>query len=447
MNLFYPFFLSLCLFIHSTIYPNNLKNREFGKEAPQIFRSARAAVLIDTARARDEKSGAKPTTPKTDSSGCLGIALEETKHVELPTPVAYLENLYFNYWSHFIVFGENIQLEKIIKTIPNRYYRLMQIPPDQQIKSGMGVLRRPIHHFDKTTLILMEEQGHFLFHFFHLLEHLVGVWAFYGHEHAKDVKRIVLAPGAPDQTQPNWEGPNSINRHVLHALFPQAEIMTWNRFIQECGSDLVCLERTVISDRGITFSHPECCRINKHLGAALAFIDPKNLQSFADHVHSYAQTKQEKYLDTLRVTYVKRPPPRCLAEDIERSMIEKISALPNVQFKAVDFAQISFHEQIHIVGNTDMLIGVHGNGLSHILFLPSTACAIEIFPPGAHHLDYHVFADVRGIDYFGILYRENVFIDKERAYQIGAYGNPNAPIDALDIDLILSAIRSRIRPK
>jgi UDP-N-acetylmuramoylalanine--D-glutamate ligase len=54
--------------------PNNLKNREFGKEASQIFRPAQAAVLIDTARARDEKSGTKPTTPKTDSSNCLGIS-------------------------------------------------------------------------------------------------------------------------------------------------------------------------------------------------------------------------------------------------------------------------------------------------------------------------------------------------------------------------------------
>jgi hypothetical protein len=60
---------------NALLYPNNLENREFGKEASQIFRPAQAAVQIDTARARDEKSGTKPTTPKTDSSGCLGIRL------------------------------------------------------------------------------------------------------------------------------------------------------------------------------------------------------------------------------------------------------------------------------------------------------------------------------------------------------------------------------------
>src|SRR5579862_3789508 len=58
--------------MHFSIYPNNLENREFGKEASQIFRRAQAAVLIDTARARDEKSGTPPCQIP-DSPGCLGI--------------------------------------------------------------------------------------------------------------------------------------------------------------------------------------------------------------------------------------------------------------------------------------------------------------------------------------------------------------------------------------
>jgi hypothetical protein len=69
------------------IYTNNLKNREFGQEAPQIFPPARAAVFEDTVRAREEKCGGKLTRgpqrrfvgrsgapPKTDSSGCLCIS-------------------------------------------------------------------------------------------------------------------------------------------------------------------------------------------------------------------------------------------------------------------------------------------------------------------------------------------------------------------------------------
>jgi hypothetical protein len=67
------------------IYLNNLKNREFGKEASQIFRPARAAVLIDTVRAQDEKSGTPPCQIP-DSSGCLGIYLDSDALLEGATP-------------------------------------------------------------------------------------------------------------------------------------------------------------------------------------------------------------------------------------------------------------------------------------------------------------------------------------------------------------------------
>ncbi len=372
-------------------------------------------------------------------------SVASTKYVELPPPVSYLENLYFLHPFHFIAFGEEVQPDKIMAPIPERPFRLVKILPDQKriTKKLMHLMNSPAHLFDGTTLILMEDQGNLFFHFFHLLEHLVGVWAFYGYEHAPDIKRIILA-GATLQKHYYWEGPNQINQHVLSGLFPKAEILTWDRFVRQCGYGLACFERAVVSDRGITTLYPECGKINKHLGAALPHIDPKNLQSFADSVHTYAQTKQEEHADQLRITYVKRSPPRCLSESLEREFIEKISALPHVRLKVVDFARISFQEQINIVGNTDVLIGVHGNGLSHVLFLPSTACVIEIFPPDNHHLDYHVFADVRGIDYMGILYKEREFIESTRAYSIGAFGNPQNAINELDIDLILSAIRSRM---
>jgi hypothetical protein len=43
------------------LYPSDLKNWEFDKEALQIFCSSRMAVLIDTAGGLNKKSEAKPT--------------------------------------------------------------------------------------------------------------------------------------------------------------------------------------------------------------------------------------------------------------------------------------------------------------------------------------------------------------------------------------------------
>ncbi|MCI0382066.1 MAG: ubiquinone/menaquinone biosynthesis methyltransferase [Chlamydiae bacterium] len=61
------------------LYRNNLKNRKFGKEAPQNFR----AGAMRSERPLPSRQGAsehenfdgKPTQPKTDSSGCFGITL------------------------------------------------------------------------------------------------------------------------------------------------------------------------------------------------------------------------------------------------------------------------------------------------------------------------------------------------------------------------------------
>jgi tRNA modification GTPase len=59
--------------IDLSIYRNNLKNREFGKEAPRNFCLERATIAARQGASEDKDSGEKLTQPKTDSSGCFGI--------------------------------------------------------------------------------------------------------------------------------------------------------------------------------------------------------------------------------------------------------------------------------------------------------------------------------------------------------------------------------------
>ena len=55
------------------LYTNNLKNREFDKEAPQNFCLERATIAERQGASEDENSGVKLTQSKTDSSGYLCI--------------------------------------------------------------------------------------------------------------------------------------------------------------------------------------------------------------------------------------------------------------------------------------------------------------------------------------------------------------------------------------
>jgi hypothetical protein len=373
-------------------------------------------------------------------------AFEPTKYQELPVPFSYLEHLYFCPPTTFLALGdEPIPTHNIMQPIKSRHYRFIPLSnlPQTLPKKFAHLFNDPVHLFENTSLILMEYDKNYFFHFFHLLEHLAGIWAFYGYEHADDVQRIILARdfSNPDK---NWEGPNQINRHILSALFPHAEIWTNERLDKECGQRMACFERAVISDRGVSIHNRECGKINKHLAAALPYINPKHMDAFAAQVQTYAKTEREDE-DQLHVTYIKRPPPRCLSENVERSLIEKISALPHVKLYVEDFAKISFKRQVNLIGNTDVLISVHGNGLSHLLYLPSTACVIELFPPDCHQCDYHVFSEVRGVDYYGLLYKEKAFLDRESSFQLSSYGDINSMIEELDIDLIVSTIQSRVK--
>jgi len=56
------------------IHRNNLKNREFDKEAAQILESGVSDIVQEKGASEDPKFVAKPTPSKTDSSGCFGIA-------------------------------------------------------------------------------------------------------------------------------------------------------------------------------------------------------------------------------------------------------------------------------------------------------------------------------------------------------------------------------------
>ena len=50
----------------------------------------------------------------------------------------------------------------------------------------------------------------------------------------------------------------------------------------------------------------------------------------------------------------------------------------NVDVRAVNMASLTFKEQLIVIRSTNILIGMHGAGLSHIMFLPEEAGAFPL---------------------------------------------------------------------
>lgn len=348
----------------------------------------------------------------------------------LPLPYSSFENLYFNTKEdRFLALGTNVFPPIALAKIQGRtmgFDALEKFPKSYNSENVMS----------ETTLILLEfpHTAGYCKHFFHLLEHVVGLWSFDGSQHSDDVK-LILLPYTGDFDK----GPNNINAHLLMALYPNARIIGWQTFLDENNSGLVRFERAVISDRSLTQFSPACQKINKHLGEALPYLSQEALDKLSAKVNKYAKTPN-RVSDELTVTLLQRPMPRTLTPELEQKLINAISAIPGVSLKVSDFAKIPFKDQVNIIGNTDVLISVHGNGLSHILFLPSNAAAIEILPAHVITLDYMLLANARNLDFLSLSSSDGV-ISREQAYTKGASGDVGTTITQLDIEPILAFIK------
>lgn len=362
---------------------------------------------------------------------------KETKQQILPTCFSYFENLYFsNKYTTFFTLGENIQLEKAIYTPERRGFLWKAFK-----KMPAEIARSSYYDAPGSTIILFERAAtpyHYQ-HFFHFLEHLLGIWNFGGEKIAKGVQLFLIASNGEMEKPENWEGYNQVTTHLIKALFPNAEIKLWADFMQETEGSLLCFEKVITSDRSMEYLKKEPYRTDRMLGGYFQNLTKKSLDNMAAKVHQYAQVDKIQS-EKLVVTYVTRTPPRCLPPNIEGVLLDKIQQLPNVELRVVDFAALSFKEQINSVANTDVLIGVHGNGLSHALFLPSGASLIEIFPVDTFRVEYRILAKARELNYFGLL--PNIgWIDDQSKEKLEFYGEGSIAITNADIDAIIAVLK------
>jgi hypothetical protein len=71
--------------------------------------------------------------------------------------------------------------------------------------------------------------------------------------------------------------------------------------------------------------------------------------------------------------------------DNENELLELARSGDDVEVRAIDMAALPFDEQLRAIRGTNVLVGMHGAGLTHTLFLPREAVLLEMFPIHAHH--------------------------------------------------------------
>tara|TARA_R110002096_G_scaffold393812_3_gene588893 strand:+ start:6627 stop:7466 length:840 start_codon:yes stop_codon:yes gene_type:complete len=103
------------------------------------------------------------------------------------------------------------------------------------------------------------------------------------------------------------------------------------------------------------------------------------------------------------VTYINRqndPKGRILTPGVHDKLVKYLSDRDDIKFLNLRMENFNFEEQVKFMQNTDLLIGVHGNGLTHAAFMPPHSSVCEIFIPGIQfHWDYYTLAKMMGHEY------------------------------------------------
>lgn len=234
--------------------------------------------------------------------------------------------------------------------------------------------------------IVLKESGDFkdISHFFHFMELLfVSVVELKKRDWQPSTISHISIPHWPDVSWKGKEQPH--NEWVINKLFPQASVIHEDMK----GTDVITVDRARCNHGGI----------NKTWAKYIKNFDP---YLWANWIHTpIPPTPIGKPI----VTFINRQNAkrRKLSEGMYKNLTNFLKNISNIEFNDIHMEDLSFQEQIEIINKTDLLIGVHGNGLTHAAFMKPHSSVCEIFVPGIQfQWDYYTLSKMMGHEYMCI---------------------------------------------
>lgn len=118
-----------------------------------------------------------------------------------------------------------------------------------------------------------------------------------------------------------------------------------------------------------------------------------------DDEFTYLSDSGKAYSKKIRITLISRSTKFRRVLNEHQLVVALQEKSKNFQVNVVDFNhQMPFLEQVKIVANTDVLIGMHGAGLTHCLFLPDYGVLFELYNCDDANC-YQDLANLRGVKY------------------------------------------------
>lgn len=287
-------------------------------------------------------------------------------------------------------------------------------------------------NIDGDVLIFADDSILGAGHYYHFIEHLLGTWNFLTYDRAEKIKTILFCFTKQSDQDYKWSGNvNEINLTLLKALYPNANIIG---LCSDNKKTKIIADNLHISSRVYSHTFEHSGYDNFH-GDTYDKFEPMRLKLMRDKVFAALDIKMQPKTQNLRITYCKRNVGRTMQPDLEQELLTSIAHTTRQPINVVDFSEYSFKEQLQIIANTDLLIGVHGNGLTHLIFLPDHAAVIE-YHDGPMSDFYLLFAFMRNIEYHG-----NSHKDWTKPFTAYIGKSPQGNVTEIDLPGTLNIIR------
>ncbi|KAH9176539.1 hypothetical protein EDB89DRAFT_1845835 [Lactarius sanguifluus] len=309
-----------------------------------------------------------------------------------------------------------------------------------------------IFPIDGSTL-LFNDPGQFLNHYYHFCaELLFGAWAFWHGTFGGASSGSLIPPFTraifPHASGEEWRDGPGMNFFFLRSAWPSLTVETqidWSDRVSatslragERNGRAWWFDTVLLSDRSAAFRGPECGERTQRTAAEAikgvveragrtgflerGWWDPVRLSvlRFAGisprtlNIGPRAFKRMERGsshdggVEEVVVTYITRQGVRrhLINEDHEGLVraLEEMCERRGWELNVVHMERLSKEEQLAVAARTTFLIGVHGNGLTHLIMMPTTpiSTVIELFYPEGYAHDYEWTTRALGMKHFAV---------------------------------------------
>ncbi|KAH0795692.1 hypothetical protein GPJ56_000571 [Histomonas meleagridis] len=190
----------------------------------------------------------------------------------------------------------------------------------------------------------------------------------------------------------------AISKYPIKNVLHDSDTRIFNRLI-------VGLEKTEISTNGNS--------VQRMLGAQFKFRNSSQMELQSEVFKELQIPKHKLDVDNPLILIIERKTKSRKFVNVDAIEDYILSKCDFCSVKRIDFAKLKIKEQIEMAANASVVVGVHGSGLSHVIWMKRSTkdnptSLVELFPHGYVCRNwFETAANVAGVDYYKVFAKRN----------------------------------------